>query len=266
LRIHRDLWKRAVALCWNRRHAVLGVTLLVWLPWKILALPIDNVLQFQQTHAFSLMLMGDALVDVLFGGALLTVFAAREPIASLSGLSRGARLFPRLLLIEIKIAVLGLAVPLGVLYLSAGTVLTFTSSVALARITVLATILSLIWTAYIAFRYMLAGVTLVREQESLGWKHSPRNGWRRFTACGKSSHRTTGWALRAGRRLLRGQRPQAVLVFVVGQVVIGLAGMLIPEGQHIGLRVIAGITMVIEAFWWALVWEFLSLCLRDRGN
>lgn len=244
----RDAWRRVIA---HRRQVVL-ITLLLWLPWRFVVPLVDHRLGFSAFAGFPLEWIADALYDPLYGATILAVLAEMYPISVRSALLRGFWLVPRLWLIEIKVAIWGLAVPYLILHLGAAIVLTLWPSYGAARALFAVTFVSMAWVLVVVVRYMLAAAVMVAETQGHTWNEEQAP--------------STGWALFAARQLIRGNVRQAVLVMAVGQGVISLVVSLLPSGDTVPAQFLNAIGMVVTALWWALLWSFGQFCLsRARG-
>ena len=145
------------------------------------------------------------------------------------------------MLIDAKVAVIGIAAPLLTLYLGTATLL-FVWESRLAGVTLVAlTLVAFVWTFYVMLRYLLAHAVLVAEGPGT----------------------STGWSLWASGALIRGNVLQALLVLVAGQLVVGAVSALVPPVDHVVVRVLDGCLMIASAVWWSLVWQFCLWAL-DR--
>ncbi len=248
---HMLLWRRVLVAVWERRGPVVGATVLFWVPWRLLIPELDQATGFSEKTGFPLDLLSDAVMEPLFAGVVLSLLSDRS--AGLGrAVIRGFVLFPRLFLVDIKIAAIGLAVPVLVLYLGTATVLTLWDAQPAGRLVIALTCAGLLWTIYVMFRYMLAHVVLVGEWRRAGWE--------------PSGVVSTGWSLWAGRSLLAGRRKQALLVVVAGQLAVGLVLALSPAGNGVLARTVSGLLASVSVVWWSLLLQLLTLCLTEHSS
>lgn len=246
-REHAALWKEAWQQLFARRRQVILLTLALWVPWRLCVPVVDSWLGFREFAGFPLQWIADALYDPLYGATILVVLAESYPISVRRALMRGFWLVPRMWLIEIKVALWGLAVPYLVLHLGAAFVLTLFPTYRVARGLFVVTLVTGAWVIIVVIRYMLASAVMVAETQGHTWDESQAP--------------STGWALWTARHLIRGNVPQAVLLMVVGQGVVSLFVAILPSGDSLSLQMLNAAGMVVTALWWALLWRFCQHCL-----
>jgi hypothetical protein len=259
LRAHARLWIVALTALWHHRYAVLVATFALRLPWNLLMSVVDEFAGDIGGTGFPASMLLETLFEPLYAALIFVILSATESLNLASIAGRVIWLAPRLFLVSLKIAFIGLVVPYSVLHIGAGTVLTWWPSQAAASTVMAATVVSLVWLVVVFVIYLLAPAVLVAQRESDGWKAATCDGggvlrnW--LTGPG------TGWSLSTARRLLRGRLGQAVAVLITGQLVLGLTEIFVLPGQGpIALLVDAGL-MVVAAVWWSLVWQLLHVCL-----
>ena len=246
---HRDLFLGACSEAWSRRRRLAVLSVAIWVPWRILVPFADDLLGFRSRAGIPLEWLADAFVEPLYGGVGFLVLADAFATSDSRLLTSAARLYPRVLLIDLKVALMGIAAPYLVLHLGSASLLTIWPTWGSARFVMIATLLSAGWIFVVMVRYMLATAVLVAEWRAPGGSE---------VGAGSVS---SGWAMWASRRLLRGRVVDALAVIVVGQVVVGSLTGLVPEGEGTLYRAADGLTMVVTAFWWSLLWRFMRLCI-----
>ena len=259
--LHRTLWRDAIVSVWERRHLLVLMTLALWVPWRALVPVLDRWLDAQTRLGIPLAWIADVFVEPFYAGMVLVVLSEERPPRRTHTLLRGMWLLPRLLLIDIKIAVWGVAAPYLVLHLGVAGVLTAWPTSAAARGVIAATVVSTGWMLVVLVRYLLAQAVLVAECGAEGW--SLREGRVRGTMSRWCRGVSTGWALWAARRLIRGRAFDACLVMLLGQGAVLLVRAFVPPGDYLLAHVIDGATMAVALVWWGLLWQFLRVCIND---
>jgi len=261
---HGTLWKRTFATLWPNRQTLVALTVLLWVPWRIVVPLADRWLGFQETVGFPLEWVADTLYEPLYAGAVLALLADANSPTLLRTFLRGVWLLPRLLLIDLKIAVWGLAAPYLVLHLGSAIFLTCCPSQLMAHLLIVATLASMVWLFVVVFRYFLAPAVLVSERLAVG-RGSPDEGrLSPYQLWFRSDGVSTGWSLWAARRLVRGRTAHALLVLLVGQGVVLIVMALLPPGQSILLQVVSGLAMIATTLWWGLLSEFTRWCIGGQ--
>lgn len=260
LEVHQHLWRDAIASLWERRHAIVYVTALLWIPWKLAVPLIDGAFGVRRRLGLPLEWIVDPFYEPFYGAVILVLLADGPDSDWRKGLFRGLWFLPRIWLIELKIAVWGLAVPYLVLHIGSAVAVTIWPGSVVARVVLAATVLSMSWIVVVMLLYLLAPAVMIAEWQAEGWppwEHSVGAAARERPA-GVS----TGWVLWAARQLVRGQMRHAVCVLVVGQIAITFVQMLVPPGDHPLVQVAKGMSMLATAVWWALIWQFCGYCVR----
>ena len=267
LALQSDVWRQSFRSVWARRHALLKLSIALWVPWRILVAHLNSFTGFEQEYLLPLSLVLDPLFELYFAGAVLVLVSQPPDFPWHRALMRALWLAPRFWLIDVKIALFGLALPFASLYAGAALVSTVNASQAGAYV-VLATVLtSFVWTIYVLVRYLLAHVLIVAERNGGEWKlwgTSFVDGlclW--LGSCGVS----TGWSLRSARRLIRRRLLDAVLLIVTGQAALSLVLLPVPDPSG-GLlfQIVSGAAMFVTTVWWALLWHFGRECLSHAAS
>jgi len=261
--VHWSLWQETFSALWEKRHPLVVLTVLLWVPWRIAVPFFDHVLGFRAFAGFPLEWIADALYEPLYGGIVLVFLAEEEVLPLPKAMLRGLWLLPRLWLIDFKIAVWGLAAPYLVLHIGSAVVLAWCANAAVARGMIVATFLSLAWMVVVIVRYVLASAVIVAERQAEGWTLSHPRPLKAVSLWVGSGGVSTGWSLWAARQLVRGRALQAVLVILIGQVAVSLLMALVPPGDNILMQAVSGVSMVATTLWWGLLWQFCLYCVNE---
>ena len=242
-----DIWSHALSRVWRHRGRLVVLTFALWIPWNIATSTLLGTSISANEVTIPLGLALDALYGPFFGAAVLIVLANETSISWSALLHRALRMLPRFWLIDLKVSVIGLAVPMGFLYLGSAILLTIWPSYAVARGVMVLTVSGFLWTIAVVVAYVLAPAVLVSDTQSRRWTGrivSP------------------GWSMWAARRLVSGNLRVVLGVVVTGQLVAGIPALLPSVGAGVAESVADAVLKLVELLWWALIWELLHHCLR----
>lgn len=262
---HWTLWQRTFSLLWKHRHALALLTVVLWVPWRVLVPIADRWLGFGKRVGFPLEWVADALYEPLYGGAVLALFADSRAMSFATSLAHGAWFMPRIFLIELKIAVWGLAAPYLVLHLGSALMLTWWSDQLGARLVIAMTVASMAWIFVVLLRYFIAPAVLVAERLLSGGPGSANGDSEGGEPLRAMRRVSTGWSLWAARRLVRGRMIQALLVLILGEGAVFVIMAFLPRGEHVVTQIVSGVAMIATTLWWGLLWEFTRWCVAEEG-
>lgn len=263
---HWTLWRSTFATLWRNRRPLVGLTVLLWVPWRIAVPLIDRWVRFHDHTGFPLDWVVDAFYEPLYAGVVLSLCASTGATSSGRTLLRGIWLMPRLLLIDLKIAVWGLAAPYLMLHLGSALLLTWWQTQLAGNLVVGATVASMSWMLVVLLRYLIAPAVLVAERSAMDARDSGADPSGSSWGWSGSGGISTGWSLWAARRLVRGRISHALLVLLVGQGTVLTIMAVLPPAENLLTQVIGGVAMLATALWWGILWEFATWCIAGHGT